>query len=70
MHAIRTRIVSDENMRPVAVQIDYADWLEIQSLLKQSNGPKPATDLARHRGRVNWPVDGLKYQDEARSEWD
>ena len=30
---IQKRIVTDENRRPVAVQIDYADWIKIERQL-------------------------------------
>ncbi len=33
MPPIRLKIVTGEGAQPVAVQIDYADWLEIQRLL-------------------------------------
>ena len=29
MQRIRKRIVTDEAQQPIAVQIDYADWLKI-----------------------------------------
>ena len=34
MHAIHKNIVTDDAMRPIAVQIDYADWVEIEQSLK------------------------------------
>jgi hypothetical protein len=33
MSPIRLKIVTGEGAQPIAVQIDYADWLEIQRLL-------------------------------------
>lgn len=43
------KIFTDETMRPLAVQIDYKDWLEIERLLikpteSQEEG-EPAKDL-------------------------
>ena len=67
---IRKRIVTDDKMRPVAVQIDYDDWVKIERALEQSpkgNGP---TDLSRHVGRLRWPIDGLEYQRQVRGEWE
>ena len=29
------KLVTNEAMQPIAVQIDYADWLKIEALLKQ-----------------------------------
>ena len=28
-------LVTNEDMQPIAVQIDYADWLKIEALLEQ-----------------------------------
>lgn len=36
MRDIRKKIVTDEHGEPLAVQIDYADWLEIERQLKAS----------------------------------
>ena len=69
MQSIHKKIVTDESMRPVAVQIDIADWAEIERRLNLSGDPKPTTDLAAHLGKLEWPVDGLAYQDEARNAW-
>ena len=33
LRPIRKKLVTDEQHRPVAVQIDYADWLEIERRL-------------------------------------
>lgn len=68
MHRIRKYIVTDENNRPVAVQIDYEDWCRIEDALNGAGNAKPATDLARHIGKLDWPVDGLDYQRKIRSE--
>ncbi|MFH0982147.1 MAG: hypothetical protein V2A79_11470 [Planctomycetota bacterium] len=69
MQAIRKRIVTNENMQPVAVQIEYADWLRIERLLDLRGDGKALTDLSRHVGRLDWPIDGLEYQRRVRSEW-
>jgi hypothetical protein len=42
MSPIRLKIVTNEAAQPVAVQIDYADWLEIQRLLKLQPQKKAA----------------------------
>lgn len=68
MFNIRKRILTDEANRPVAVQIDYQDWCKIEEALAESQ-PKPPTDLARHIGKLDWPVDGMEYQREVRGEW-
>ncbi len=66
---VRKRVIVDEANRPVAVQIDYEDWQKIEQALNASGATKPPTDLARHIGRLDWPVDGLEYQRRVRSEW-
>lgn len=49
---INKKIVTDETMQPVAVQIDYADWLEIEWQLRLvSLGDKQAR-IARMQARV------------------
>lgn len=70
MSDIRKQIITDANERPVAVQIDYEDWLEIARQLGLNEGAKPATDLNRHSGKLPWPVDGVDYQRSIRGEWD
>lgn len=68
MLSINKRIITDATNKPVAVQIDYQDWCRIEEALAETL-PKPPTDLARHIGRLDWPVDGLEYQREIRSDW-
>ena len=67
---IRKKIITDENMQPLAVQIDYSDWVKIERALDQSPNGKGPTDLSRHVGRLVWPIDGLEYQRQVRGEWD
>ena len=69
MHDVRKKIVTDEAMRPVAVQIDYEDWIGIARALGLESANPPITDLSAHSGRLDWPVDGLEYQHSVRSEW-
>ena len=70
MYDVPKKIVTDENMRPVAVQINYGDWLRIERALGSQTSVRPPTNLARHAGRLDWPLDGLEYQRKVRSEWD
>ncbi|MDD5308463.1 MAG: hypothetical protein PHU25_14165 [Deltaproteobacteria bacterium] len=62
------RIVTDEEMRPVAVQIPYRDWLEIE---KRLGGATSAVsgDLSRHEGRLRLPEDPSAFQKRLRDEW-
>lgn len=77
MHSIRKRIVTDEDSHPVAVQIDYKDWLQIERLLAR-NQPEPApqdrqTDLDEllDAASSGWKGgDGLEFQRNLREEWE
>ncbi len=69
MREVRKRIVTDEANRPVAVQIDYEDWLDIVRALNLSDGNTPAPDLSRFVGTVDWREDGVAYQRRVREEW-
>lgn len=77
MHAIRKKIVVDEDSHPVAVQIDYEDWLEIERLLN-GQSEKEATkeqeddfeELADRLGEMWEGGEGLSYQIRMREEWD
>lgn len=76
MRDIRKKIVTDEHGKPLAVQIDYADWLEIERQLEasQEREVSPEED-AFERGleetRGLWKEgDGLEFQRRLRAEWD
>ena len=32
------KIVTDESLKPIAIQIDYADWLKIEHILRAQRG--------------------------------
>jgi hypothetical protein len=68
MHAIRKRLVTDEQMRPIAVQIEYADWLEIERALVLDES-RQDTDLSRFHGVLTLTEDPLAFQERIRSEW-
>ena len=42
MRPIRKKILTDDAMQPVAIQIDYADWLEIERLLNAQGASAPS----------------------------
>lgn len=69
MLTIQKKIVTDESQQPIAVQIDYADWLEIERLLGVQVAASRLTDLSRHEDVLQLTEDPLKYQDRIRSEW-
>lgn len=75
MDAIRKKIVTDEESRPVAVQIDYEDWLEIERALgsreKESGPDKSSYEGLLEKTSGSWAGgDGLEYQIRIREEWD
>jgi hypothetical protein len=68
--AIRKKIVTDEEHKPVEVIISYDDWLEIE---KQLNIQKPQphhVDLSRFEGTIALTEDPLEFQRRIRAEWD
>jgi len=76
---VKKHIVTDENGQPVAVQIDYADWLEIERQLEESSSPpKSAADMTDEEFEAlaedvsgHWKGgDGFEYQQRIRTEWD
>ncbi len=69
MQVVRKRLVTDEKHRPVAVQIDYSDWLKIERQLNILEPPAPVVDLSRHAGKINLTESPVTYQDRCRSEW-
>ncbi|MEZ6234272.1 MAG: hypothetical protein R3B68_08785 [Phycisphaerales bacterium] len=71
MAPIRKHIVTDENSRPVAVQIDYADWMRIERLLGQSvvDGADNSEALNKLRGTITLKEDPLDLQRRWRDEW-
>ena len=69
MHAIRKSIVSDESQHPIAVQIDYADWLEIERSLNLTSEEAKTADPSRFAGVLSLTEDPLAYQLRARGEW-
>lgn len=68
MRPIEPLILSDPSGKPVAVQLKYADWLDIQRNL----GDRPA-QAARHpndfAGKLRKLGDGVEFQRRARDEW-
>lgn len=70
MSPIRKRIVTDENNQPVAVQIDYADWLELEKIITSRKAwPASAGDLNSLRGTLKFSGDAVELQRQWRSEW-
>jgi hypothetical protein len=71
MRPFSKKIVTDESNRPVAVQIDYQDWLEIERILEDNPAPAKVTDLSRYHGILkDLAEDPLEFQRRIRAEWD
>jgi hypothetical protein len=68
MREIKKKIIADEQKRPVAVQIDYEDWQEIERELGVMATGKQV-DLSRYSGKIRIVEDPLKYQQRVRAEW-
>ncbi|MGH7812484.1 MAG: hypothetical protein ACREQI_00575 [Candidatus Binataceae bacterium] len=69
MRTIHKKIVVDEAARPVAVQIDYREWLKIEQTLNPSRRRAQPADLSRHAGSIRLTKDPLAYQNRLRGEW-
>ena len=79
MRPIEKKIVTDEAGQPVAVQIDYADWLEIERWIREANSDQvadsstsePSFDELLEDTQGIWTRgNGLEYQRRLRAEWD
>ena len=71
MDTIRKSIVRDDHDQPVAVQIDYKDWLKIETILaREQPQAEPGGDVNAYRGCLKLTEDALSYQLRVRSEWD
>ena len=68
MQRIRKKIVTDEAQQPVAVQIDYADWLKIERSLNLPHEDE-VTDLSPYNGVISLTEEPLAYQARVRNEW-
>ena len=65
---IHKKLVTDEHLQPVAVQIDYEDWLKIEQALALNQTPK-VSDLNSYRGVLRLVEEPLEYQNRIRDEW-
>jgi hypothetical protein len=70
MIAIRKKIVTDEDHKPVEVVISYDDWLEIERLLNIQKPERRHVDLSRFAGAITLTEDPLEFQHRIRAEWD
>ncbi|MCX8038615.1 MAG: hypothetical protein N3D11_16485 [Candidatus Sumerlaeia bacterium] len=66
---IHKKVLVDKDRRPVAVQIDYADWVEIESALNPLAAQAKVTDPMQFAGAVRLTENPLEYQIRIRGEW-
>lgn len=69
MHLIRKNVIFDESQRPIAVQIDYADWLEIEQSLHLTSDEAKTMNPSQFTGAISLTEDPLAYQSRVRGEW-
>lgn len=62
MAPIHKNILVDETQRPIAVQVDYDDWLEIERQLRINDQAAVETDLSEFAGVIALSEDPLEYQ--------
>ena len=62
------KLITAENLQPIAVQIDYDDWLKIEQALALKRDPK-ISDLNSYRGVLCLSEEPLEYQNRIRGEW-
>jgi hypothetical protein len=69
--AIRKKIVTDDDDKPVEVVISYDDWLEIERMLGLQQREKRHVDLSRFAGKLTMELaeDPVEYQRRIRDEW-
>jgi len=64
------RIILDEANNPVAVEIAYEDWLQIEAMVGAQDQPEvEPVDLSKFAGTVPFDEDGVAYQRRLREEW-
>jgi hypothetical protein len=69
MTPIHKHILVDESQQPVAVQVEYADWLEIERQLQFTVDISAETDLSQFSGVISLKEDPLEFQKKLRKEW-
>jgi hypothetical protein len=69
MRKIKKKILTDNAERPIAVQIDYTDWLEIERSLNLQGDDTRDTDLSSYEGIITLSEEPLEYQSRIRQEW-
>jgi hypothetical protein len=69
MRKIKKKILTDKSEKPIAVQIKYTDWLEIERSLNLQDKEPQRTDLSSYEGIIALSEEPLGYQLRIRQEW-
>lgn len=69
MHTIHKKVLLDEAMNTVAVQIDYADWVEIAQRLGIDQQAGDSAALGQYEGAIALTEDPMTFQVRMREEW-
>lgn len=69
MLTIHKKVLLDDAMNPVAVQIDYADWVDIARRLGIEPKSGESTSLRRFEGAITMTEDPMAFQARVREEW-
>lgn len=68
MSSIHAKLITDHHTHPVAVQIEYSQWLKIKQLLQNVTDEKEG--LLKYAGSIHLKdLDPLDYQKNMRDEW-
>ncbi len=69
MLTIHKKVLLDEAMNTVAVQIDYADWIEIAQRLGIEQNTVESAALGQYEGAISLTEDPMAFQTRMREEW-
>ena len=69
MLMIHKKVLLDDAMNPVAVQIDYTDWVDIAKRLEIEPKSGESTSLQQFEGAISMTEDPLAFQARMREEW-
>ena len=69
MHTIHKKVLLDEAMNTVAVQIDYADWVDIARRLGIEQKAVESAALEQYAGSISLTEDPMAFQTRMRDEW-
>lgn len=69
MRDIKKTILKDKFEKPIAVQIEYSDWLEIERSLKLQSEGLSESALSKYQGVITLTEDPLEFQKRIRQEW-